>query len=219
MRRYTLPIALVGLLVSASPAFAGAGLPTLASLEAGSYKVQVSNDSPFMHTGSNTLTVAGYDLPEGAKVSLTLTGPGGETVPVPLAHLTVVEGPADAHGAGAEAEQDEADGHEAAATDAHGGDTHGEAAATEAGHGGDEHDTPASYNARGAVRLNTTGEWTARLQIEDANGRKSEATFHFDVDKGGPSRFYLAFTGTLMGGTMLYGAVSKIQSKRSGGGK
>jgi len=198
MRRILLPAALILAMAAAAPAYASAGLPKLMSLQAGSYAATLSGDSPSAHTGANVLTLAIFDLPEGAKVSLELTGPAGQVVSVPLQPLRIVEGPADGLG-------------EAAADD------HG---ATDAGgHGGDEHAQPASYNARGKAELASTGTWTAVLKIEDAQGRTHEARGTFDAVKGGPSRFYLGFTGLLMGASVTYGAVVRIQNKRNGGAR
>lgn len=233
MRRLAYPAAILLLFAGVTTAHAGVGLPKLAAMTAGGYQANVYTDSYIPHVGANMFSVELDGLPEGAHVSLKLVGPKGQTVSVPLKPLTVISGPEGGHG---EDEEHGAakDDHAAAPADAHGAaqpakDDH---AATPADHqdaaqpAKDDHGAAtdahgastsgaASLNTRGTALLDQTGEWTAILEIEGHEGTLS-AEAPFVVEEGGPNRLYLTFTGLLMGGTMVYGAIARRTNARNG---
>lgn len=223
MRRLAYPAAILLLLASATVANAGAGLPKLATLEAGGYKAAVHIDSQVPHVGTNVLTIESSSLPGGAHVELSLIGPDGQTVSVPLKPLVVLTGPEGGHGGEAADSHaaPTADSHAAPAADSHGADhaapktdSHGTAsdghgAAAESNAHGGESTAAAGYNARGKAQLNQTGHWTAVLVIDGVPEGKLTAKAPFEVEQGGPNRIFLAFSGLLMGGTMIYGAVNR----------
>ncbi|MFZ5827522.1 MAG: hypothetical protein ACOY94_24735 [Bacillota bacterium] len=165
-------------LTASAPVLAGPGLPTLVRIDVGPYKVSLLNDSPSFKTGSNTVTVVVPGLEPEAAVSLQFVGPAGQVVKVPLAQLVVLSGPDGGHGIG---------------------DDHG----ARDDHGDDGHDDGA-YQARGKMKLSTTGTWTAVLSIDGA----TEKTM-FEVEQGGPNRLFLGVAGSLMGGSMIYGAIER----------
>lgn len=215
MRRLALPATAAWLLFAATTAFAGAGLPKIATVQAGPYDAVLSNDSKGARTGSNVFTL---EIPEfaGDKVSLRLTGPAGQIVVVPLKPLVVLGG--GGHGEGETHAMPEPDSHGKAA-DAHEKETgsHGSGSSGEANSsGGDAHgDSPPEngYLARGKVRLNATGTWTAQLEVTDAQGASTAVEFPLQVKQGGPNTLYVSFSGLLMGGTVVYGW---IQRRRQG---
>ena len=176
-------------LTASAPVLAGPGLPTVARLDVGPYKVSLLNDSPSFITGSNTVTVVVPGLEPEAAVSLQFVSPEGQMVKVPLEHLVVLSGPDGGHGAG----------------DHHGAeDDHGEAG----GHGDYGHDAD-GYQARGKVKLDATGTWTADLSINGATEK-----IHFNVEQGGPNRLFLGVAGAVMGGSMIYGAIERGRQPR-----
>ncbi|HWI53111.1 MAG TPA: hypothetical protein VNT01_13305 [Symbiobacteriaceae bacterium] len=181
-----IPAALLILLGTAAPAFAGGGLPVLSTLKAGHAEVTIYGDSLFVHTGTNTLTLEVTELPAGVTPGLRLTGPDGQVILVELSPLHVVEGPAESHGSGGEGHGDE-----------HGGG-HGAAPAADA------------TWFRGKAAVPATGLWKAQLEISGAI-----ATDEIKVVTNGPSPFYLAVTGVAMGGTILYGAVQRRKERRA----
>lgn len=218
MRRLAYPAAVLLLLASTSTAYAGAGPPKLAEFDTGSYQATVYNDSHIAQLGSNMVTVEIHGLPPGAHASLKLVSPKGQTVSVPLNPLTVLSG-SEGHGGSEDAGHGaESDGHGTTAapkaddhgtkTDAHGtkADAHGAAEA-------DAHDTEstdgAGFNARGRVRLDQIGEWTAILEIDGVPEGKLTARAPFTVERGGPNQIFLSVAGLLMGGTMIYGAINR----------
>jgi len=253
MRRLAYPAAILLLVTSAVTAYAGAGLPKLASFTVGTYKVGVHVDSLVPRVGTNVLTVEAASLPHGAQVELKLVGPGGQTVEVPLNPLTVLSGPdgghgddhgapaADSHGAAADSHGTTTDSHGTAANshgtpdNSHGtpADSHGTPAnshgtpANSHGTPSNSHDTAAAsdhehaaeseaLNARGKVKLDQTGNWTAVLQIHGTPEGDLHAEAPFTVENGGPSRPYLAFTGLLMGGTAIYAAINRRKGADTG---
>jgi hypothetical protein len=113
MRRTAVAIAALLLAAGTTPAFAGAGLPKVASIEVGPHRASLHNDSPSLLTGTNTLTLEIADLAADHRVSLTLVGPRGEQIGVPLSTVIVLAGPDGGHGG-------EADSHAAAPADDHG---------------------------------------------------------------------------------------------------
>lgn len=119
MRRTAVAIAALLLAAGTTPAFAGAGLPKVASIEVGPHRASLHNDSPSLLTGTNTLTVEIADLAADHRVSLTLVGPRGEQIGVPLSTVIVLAGPGGGHGGGE-------DSHAAAPADDHvaGSDDH-----------------------------------------------------------------------------------------------
>lgn len=220
----------------AAPVYAGAGIPKIATLQLDQATATLYNDSPTLLTGKNTLTLEIADLPEGLLVELKLIGPEGQVIPVDLKPLTIVEGPADAHGADSHGEED-AHGAEA---DAHGeaADSHGQPAADHGSEATDPHnDSPADdhstaeaddhavagYNMRGKVSVPSTGHWKVIVELKDAHGVSASAEAEVDVERGGPSRVYLSLTGLLMGGTAVYSLIERRRqstreevSKRNG---
>jgi hypothetical protein len=60
-----------------APVQAGVGMPEIGSLQIGSYRAHLLNDSAGLRRGTNTLTVHIPDLPLGDDVTLRLYGPGG----------------------------------------------------------------------------------------------------------------------------------------------
>lgn len=226
MRYIALVSVLIGTLALASPVQAGAGLPKLASFTVGEISATVQNDSPTLKTGTNVLTLQISELPEGYRAELTLVGPAGQSVPVPLKPLVVLEGPAEAHGDDGHGAEESAAGHDApksaaaapAKSDGHGGDSHGTPAPAPAktddhessdGHGDEDALGEAGYNARGKVRLSETGEWKLIFALTDDHGAVTRSEAHVPVEQGGPNRLFLAVTGSLMGGTMIYGAIER----------
>lgn len=186
-----IPAALVILLATAAPAFAGGGLPVLATLKAGHAEITLYGDSLFVHTGANTLTLEATELPSGATPGLRLTGPNGQVVQVPLSPLNVVAGPAESHGEG------HGEGH---------GDEHG------GGHGAPTENAPTEDAVwfRGKAAVPAAGIWKAQLEVNGVT-----ATDEIKVVTNGPSRFYLAVTGVTMGGTILYGAIQRRREGRA----
>src|SRR5919201_1438151 len=98
MRRFVLPVAVVLAVAGAAPAFADGGLPELANLQVGSFSATLHNDSPTLVTGSNSLTIEVPALPDRHTVNLSLSGPHGQHLDVPLRPLQVIGAPADEHG-------------------------------------------------------------------------------------------------------------------------
>jgi hypothetical protein len=80
-----------------APVQAGVGMPEIGSLQIGSYRAHLLNDSAGLRRGTNTLTVHIPDLPLGDDVTLRLYGPGGELINVPLRPLRVLSGPEGGH--------------------------------------------------------------------------------------------------------------------------
>lgn len=203
MRYTTWASALLLTLAAATPALASVGLPRLASLDVGPYQATLLGDSPQLHTGTNTITLAVPELPHEAKVALQFVGPKGQVVRVPLKPLVVLSGPEGDHGA-------KVDDHGSAKVDDHGdgGDDHGNAKVGDHGDGGDDHgggevDANASQ-LRGKAVLKEIGAWKAVLTIDGV----SEA-FTFDVVQGGPNRLFVGFAGSVMGGAILFGIVER----------
>jgi hypothetical protein len=88
---------LLWLLNAVAPVQAGVGMPEIGSLQIGVYRAHLLNDSAGIRRGSNTLTVHIPDLPAGDDVTLSLHGPGGELIDVPLRPLRVLSGPEGGH--------------------------------------------------------------------------------------------------------------------------
>jgi hypothetical protein len=80
-----------------APVQAGVGMPEIGSLQIGSYRAHLLNDSAGLRRGTNTLTVHIPDLHLGDDVTLRLYGPGGELINVPLRPLRVLSGPEGGH--------------------------------------------------------------------------------------------------------------------------
>jgi hypothetical protein len=237
MRRIALSATLLLVLTAATPAFAGGGLPKIASLQVGSNQVAVHGDSPSLHKGTNVLTVEIAELSPGQTVNLYLKGPAGQSVTVPLSDLVVLSGPAGGHGDGghesaptghettAAGHDMSAAGHDMSAAghdmSAAGHDMsaagHDMSAAghdmSAAGHdmsaaGHDTAATATAYAARGKADLNATGSWHLVVEIT-GHDQKEAAEAHVEVVQGGPNGAYLGFTGLLMGGTFIYGVVQR----------
>ncbi|TAK22702.1 MAG: hypothetical protein EPO26_10590 [Chloroflexota bacterium] len=110
MRKAALSLAATLAVAWVSPIFAGAGLPRLGDLRAGPYAATLSNDSPTLVVGRNTLTL---ELPPeiGTRtVRLALLGPHGQTLIVPLRPVAVLGRAGDTNGG-------EADSHSEAKAD------------------------------------------------------------------------------------------------------
>ena len=181
MRRFVLPVAVVLAVAGAAPAFADGGLPELANLHVGSFTAALHNDSPTLVTGSNSLTVEVPALPDRHAVSLSLSGPHGQRLDVPLRAVQVLDGAADEHSGHTHA-------HDMAAM----ADSHAQ-----------------MYVARGSVSVPEAGTWQARLTIRQNGGESFAAEAPLIADEGGPNRLYLAGTGALIGGFVVYGATQR----------
>lgn len=271
------PLLTAGLILATAtlpvPARAGAGLPKIANLQAGPHTASLHNDSPVLVAGSNLLTLEIPSLPSDRVVSLTLEGPNGRQLVVPLQTLTVLSGPGAtethgvslidhdaAHGlpalpsgthdtdhsaanAGHEttlpasmagmdhstmaghaaptaavAAPQPAASHHAAGVDAGAGTTAapaprwsrptGAAAVASQEPHSDVADEVA-FAARGAVHLDYAGSWLARLEIRTPSGERLIGESRLDAVDTGPSAWYLATTGTLIGGALLVGATQR----------
>jgi hypothetical protein len=88
---------LLGFLTVAMPVQAAVGMPEIGSVQVGTYRARLLNDSAGLRQGTNTLTVHIPDLPAGQGVTLRLHGPGGELIDVPLRPLRVLPGPRGRH--------------------------------------------------------------------------------------------------------------------------
>ncbi|MDF2626220.1 MAG: hypothetical protein K0R39_51 [Symbiobacteriaceae bacterium] len=142
MKHRIWPVAAAALLLAAgaaSPALAGGGLPVITSLRAGDTDVTIYGDSLLMHTGTNTLTVEATGLHDSHGPELSLIGPDGTTLSVPLEPLHIVAGPDGGHG------------------DSHGSSGHG-----------DDHATAAADAVwfRGKVAVRTTGYWKVQFHMD-----------------------------------------------------
>lgn len=177
MRKLAVALAaLLAVISMAAPAFASAGLPTIATLKAGDHEVTLYNDSPGLRKGANVLTVEIAGVPHGTHVELELVGPQGQKVPVTLQEVEGIGG----HG------------------DSHGGGDHGDGA------------EEAVYHGRGKAVLPTTGTWTVRLHAGEV------AETQLDATTSGPNQIFVASTGLLMGGFMLYGAIQRRRQQTPG---
>jgi hypothetical protein len=158
---------------------------------------------------------------------------------VPLNPLTVLSGPdgghgddhgapaADSHGTTADSHGTTANSHGTTANshgttaDSHGttANSHGTTANSSGTATASDHEhaaEPEALNARGKVKLDQTGNWTAVLQIHGTPEGDLHAEAPFTVENGGPSRPYLAFTGLLMGGTAIYAAINRRKGADTG---
>jgi len=230
MRRLILPLMIAYLLAMGAPAQAGGGLPKLTTLQVGHRTVAIHGDSAVARTGANVLTMEITEWTDGSEVSLTLVGPTGQKIAVPLLPVRVIEGPADAHGGGG-AEQGATAGHDAqpAAThDAAPANAHGSASTD---HGAmnmsgskatdhsatqtpepaaDDHGTASgTYTVRGKASLPTAGPWQVMVAITQAGEAPESAEAMLDAEYGGPHPLYLTGAGALMGGSVLYGVIQK----------
>jgi len=173
MRKLAVALAaLLAVVASTGPAFASAGLPTIATLQAGAHEVTLYNDSPGLRKGANVLTVEIAGVPHGTHVELELVGPQGQTVPVALQEVEGLGGHGDSHGGG-EAEE-------------------------------------AVYHGRGKAVLPATGTWTVRLHAGEVAETQLEAT------TSGPNSIFVASTGLLMGGFMIFGAIQRRRQQTHG---
>lgn len=207
MRYLALAAALLFTLTVSSPAQAGAALPRLATVMLGDHEVRILNDSPFLQTGRNTLTVELYGLPENHQVKVTLAGPAGEQIRVPLQKVHVLAGVAGGHGDGGHGNG----GH----GDDHGGGqvvtTKGEHGTSVSGGHDDDEDLSAEemYLSRGRVVVKSVGEWTLLVEITDDHGDSLSGHVVIEAVPGGPNRIAVGLSGLLMGGTFLYGFMKR----------
>ena len=162
---------LLWLLNAAAPVQAGVGMPEIGSLQIGSYRAHLLNDSAGLRRGTNTLTVHIPDLSGGDDVTLRLHGPGGELIDVQLRPLRVLSGPAGGHAVATASTAAPAHGSPASA-----GHAHGQAPAANAGS-----DAHAGRRAQPAHRETLAGE-TALAPHTHAHSQSSHAS---DVTGGG----------------------------------
>jgi hypothetical protein len=69
--------------------------------------------------------------------------------------------------------------------------------------------TGEAFMARGGVRLPVTGTWRAELLIRDDHGDLLAGEVSVAAVDGGPNPIYLATTGSLIGGSLLFGAIQR----------
>lgn len=224
MHRNIVPGVVAACMLAASTAYAGSGLPRLATLQVGSHTVVVHGDSPAAHSGTNVLTVEVPGLGHDHQLSLHLVGPSGQIAKVQLEPLIVLHGPDEGgHGEGAgSGGHGDAQGHGSA--QGH-GDAPPHGAAPPASPGTEEKghaapgDSPqveaAGLNARGKTSLDVPGDWKIVVAIK-GHEKVQTAEAHIHVLQGGPNRVYLAAMGTLMLGSMAYGAIGR---RRQAGGR
>ena len=191
-----IPAAALLVLSAVTPAYAGGGLPVLTALKAGTAEITVYGDSLFLHPGTNTLTLEATGVAEDAKITLSLTGPNGQLVQVPIGPLQYIQGPDGGHGGG----------------DDHGG---GDEHSGSGEHGGSEEPSDGDHGAaedvvwfRGKAAIPAAGLWKAQLTVNGAT-----ASDELQAVKNGPSPIYLAFTGLAMGGTAIYGLTQRLKRK------
>jgi hypothetical protein len=98
MYQRIVPIAALLAATAVQPVFAAGGLPLIASIQVGPHQAALHNDSPTLATGPNLISVELASLPAGTVISLTLAGPQGEAIAVPLSKVTVLDGPDGGHG-------------------------------------------------------------------------------------------------------------------------
>lgn len=223
-RKIAITFALMLALGAPATVSASAGLPKLAGLELSTYHAQIFGDSPSLHTGTNTITIAISDFPADTALTLTVLGPSGQVVNVPLSPLTVLSGPTDSHDQSATAHPSTgargmshmngtpSSGH-GSATENHTGLSHDAPAPT--GHGGDDHEQ-ASFNVRGKAVITEPGAWRFVLDAQDHHGETLKAEASVDAEQGGPSRVYLGVTGLIMAGSITYGAVNRRRQPTGG---
>ena len=217
------------LAIGASTVFAGGGLPQVGQIQVGPYAAALHNDSPTLITGANALTVEIPDLPAGSRVSLSLDGPDGTSVVVPLKTVRVLGGHSDGgHGGGDAQNAEKTDDHGGKASAGHGaaqtGDSH--SAADSGGHGAavvtlpripgmpkqaDHPHETATFLARGTVKIPSTGTWMARLVVLDEHGTIYAGEASLDAERGGPNRLYIGVVGSLMVGALVYGAAHRLR--------
>ncbi len=75
----------------------------------------------------------------------------------------------------------------------------------------------AGYLARGTASLGTAGLWQARLVVAGPGQERYAAQTIVEVRPGGPNRLYLAGTGSVIGGFLLFGIVQRRRQASSAG--
>jgi hypothetical protein len=163
---------LLWLMNAAAPVQAGVGMPEIGSLQIGSYRAHLLNDSAGLRRGTNTLTVYIPDLPAGDDVTLRLHGPEGELIDVPLRPLRVLSGLEGGHAVATASTA--APAHDSTANAGH---APGQVPAANAGS-----DAHAGHRAQPAHRETPTGE-TAPVPHTHAHSQLSHAS---DVAGGNP---------------------------------
>jgi hypothetical protein len=211
MRHTAIPAAALLVLLTASQALASAGLPKITSLELGPHKAAIHNNSQTARIGSNTITIEITEVPVGHTVHLRFIGPDGQTLDPQLRPLQVLSGPEDAHGG-----HETTDGHKATGGHDMAGmpGMAGHDMTETTGHGTDT--ASQTFTARTDVKFPEGGTWKAVLVLEADHGDKLQAEAPFEVTYGGPNRVFVASSGIIMVGSMLYGAV---QRRRKSGGR
>lgn len=227
MRLTAIPAALLLVLGIAAPAFADGSLPLIAVVQAGPYRVSIHNDSKHLRSGTNRITLEVDGKPTAHSVSVTLVSPDGQTMKVPMRNLIVLgSASADDHSHGASPNSPGSSSDHSSMGSMPGMDmSHpmpgtvpsapaaapsGEAAPHEHGNG--------TFLARGEARLSMTGTWTARLEVWDEHGEPTRTEVSVPVVPGSPNPYYMGFTGTLIGGSLLYGTINRRRQTGPAGG-
>jgi hypothetical protein len=148
-------------------------MPEIGSLQIGSYRAHLLNDSAGLRRGTNTLTVHIPDLPAGDDVTLRLHGPEGELIDVPLRPLRVLSGPEGGHAVATASTA--APAHDSIASAGH---PPGQAPAANAGS-----DAHAGHRAQPAHRETPAGE-TASVPHAHAHSQLSHG---LDIAGGNPA--------------------------------
>lgn len=234
MRHVALPAAALLLVTAATGVWAGSGLPRLAALDIGPYYATLHNDSPALRKGANTLTVEIPSLPAGQQVELWLRGPAGQLLAVPLLPVRVLGGAATGGEHGEAGRADTGIGRTGSAdhgataaphvapglvplaaaadhTADHVADRADDNVRGGPGHG-DAH-TPGgaatTFLGRGAITLPGTGVWHAIVRVGAHDEIPLEAEAAIETVDGSPNPLYLGATGSLIGGSLVYGAVER----------
>lgn len=204
----------------AIPVLADGGLPQLASFHAGPFTAGLYDNAPTLVTGANTLTVQVPGLPDHHAVNLSLAGPHGQRLDVPLRPVQVLDGPPDMHAMPgmAEGPTTAPSGHfdqSSTQTMASMGDmpgmNHGISVAPSADAIATPPSTPGgeTYVARGSIDVPEAGTWQARLIIHKAGGESFVGEAPLLAQDGGPNTLYVAAAGGLIGGFVLYGVIQR----------
>ncbi len=188
MRRLTLILSLaaaLGVFLTGRDALASEGLPLLCELQAGPYGIALHNDSPSLVIGRNVLTLEVPAEAASREVRLSLLGPNGETLTVPLRPVTVLGG------TGGDSEMEGMPGME---------DMPGMSA-------------PAPTLLRGTAELPKAGQWRAQVTVSDLLGNVDSAERELSAVDGGPNRLYLWVMATVIGGALVFGVVAPHGAK------
>ena len=72
---------------------------------------------------------------------------------------------------------------------------------------------PSEFLLRGTAELPKTGPWRARVEVTDTTGTVQSAEQELRAIDGGPNRVYLAATGTLIGGALVFGVIARRRTR------